>query len=175
MPDVIESAKSGRAKCRGCRAGIAKGELRFGECAANPYGEGDTLQWFHLACAADKRSDKLLAALTDFDGDPIDGRAELEEIAAAGQRNPNLARVQHAERAPSGRARCRECRELIEKGVLRLVMEPEAEVQSNMFPAYFVHAGCAEAHVGLEGLLDKVHRVSPALEEPDLAELAGMW
>lgn len=40
MPHVFEHAPSGRAKCRGCDAVIAKGALRFGERLPNPYGDG---------------------------------------------------------------------------------------------------------------------------------------
>src|SRR5262245_31578888 len=60
---VIEPASTGRAKCRGCGERIAAGEMRFGESAPNPFGEGETTQWFHLECAAFKRPDPLLEAL----------------------------------------------------------------------------------------------------------------
>ena len=55
MPHVIETASSGRAKCRGCGEKIAAGELRFGERLPNPFAEGETTHWFHLECAAFKR------------------------------------------------------------------------------------------------------------------------
>jgi len=43
MPDVLQPAPTGRAKCRGCAKPMTKGELRFGESVANPFAEGETL------------------------------------------------------------------------------------------------------------------------------------
>jgi hypothetical protein len=177
MPDVVEQAKSGRAKCRGCGEKIAKDELRFGEAVPNPYDDEEgatTLHWFHLTCGAHKRAEKVRDALAEFDGDVPD-RASLDAIIELGVRNPKLALVRGAERAPSGRARCRECRELIEKDAWRLVIDVEDEGMT-MATKYFVHAGCAAAHVGGEGLLDKIRRSGSGesdLEESDLADLAA--
>ncbi len=55
------------------------------------------------------------AALGEFDGELPD-RPLLDQAIEEGIRNPELRRVRKAERAPTGRARCRECRELIERG-----------------------------------------------------------
>lgn len=63
MSSVIEPAKTGRAACRGCRKRIAAGELRLGEGAPSSFGEGESMLWFHLPCAAYKRPEALLAAL----------------------------------------------------------------------------------------------------------------
>src|SRR5947209_5684823 len=54
MPHKIEPAPSGRASCRGCKAPIAKGDLRFAEELANPYSDegGTSFRYWHLACAA---------------------------------------------------------------------------------------------------------------------------
>src|SRR6185295_11671390 len=41
MPHLIEPAPTGRAKCRGCDARIAAGELRFGEVVPNPFAEAE--------------------------------------------------------------------------------------------------------------------------------------
>jgi len=69
MTHVIEPAKTGRAKCRGCDRPIAKDELRFGERVANAFGDGETTLWFHLQCAAYKRPEPFLEAL--------EGRADI--------------------------------------------------------------------------------------------------
>ena len=45
---VIEAAKSGRAKCGGCKKKIDMGELRFG--AFNERWE--SYRWYHLVCGA---------------------------------------------------------------------------------------------------------------------------
>jgi hypothetical protein len=170
MSDVIEPARSGRARCRGCGATIEKGALRFGEETANPYGdEGETsTRWFHLRCGAEKRPEKVAAALEAFSGD-VSERAILDEAIAAGRVNPELRRVAKAEPAPTGRARCRECRELIERGTLRVVIDVEDDIAA-MASTYSIHATCAAKHVGSDGLLAKLKRTS-ALEPAALAQL----
>ncbi|MHC5114344.1 MAG: PARP-type zinc finger-containing protein [Planctomycetota bacterium] len=172
MPDVIEPARSGRAKCRGCREKIEKDAMRFGEEVPNPYADEDdatAVHWFHLRCAAERRPEKVAAALASHDGEVPD-RAELVAIAEAGMANPELSRVVRAERAPSGRARCRGCRELIEKDALRVVMRPEEDVDP-MAPNFSLHVKCAAEKLGDTGLLDKLRRVSEQLGKDDLAEL----
>ena len=176
MSDVIERARSGRARCRGCNEKIAKDELRFGEQVPNPFADEEdaqTIHWFHLACGADKRPAKFAAALAECAVE-IPDREELARIASLGTQNDNLAKVLRAERSPSGRARCRQCRELIAKDVLRVAIEVDAEATA-MSTSYFVHAGCAVAKIGGEGLLDKLERVSTNLEATDLEELRGLF
>src|SRR4051812_24074087 len=112
MGSVIERASSGRAKCRGCGQGIAKGEERFGEALPNAYGEGESLFWFHLRCAACCRPESLLAFLEQGQATLPEGSAELSALAREGVAQPRLSRILRAERASSGRARCRHCREL---------------------------------------------------------------
>jgi hypothetical protein len=170
MGDVLEPARSGRARCRGCGQTIQKGELRFGEEIPNPFGdEGETTQkWFHLPCAAEKRPEKVQAALGAFGGE-IPQRDVVDEAIAAGITNPGLVPVARAERAPTGRARCRECRRLIERGTWRVVMDVEDDVAA-MASTYSIHASCAPRHVGTGGLMAKLRRRS-ALDEAELADL----
>ena len=63
VPHLFEPAASGRSKCRGCGQPIKRGELRFGECLPNLFGEGETTLWFHPLCAAYKRPQPVLEAL----------------------------------------------------------------------------------------------------------------
>ena len=170
MPDVLEPAASGRAKCRGCREKIDKGALRFGEAVPNPFGDGDTTHWYHLMCAADARPDKLDLVLSITEHE-VPSRSELERAVAAGVENPKLALVQRAERSPSGRARCRQCRERIEKGALRVAVLNDPDPLA-MPSTSFVHLSCAPAHVGRTGLLEKLERVSTDLEPADVDELS---
>jgi hypothetical protein len=169
VPDVIEAARTGRAKCRRCGAPLPKGEPRFGEEVENTFGEGKALHWFHLMCAAEKRPDKFLVALEASDAAVAD-RDTLASIARAGVDNPNLTQVRRTERAKTGRSRCQVCREIIEKGALRVAIEREDELA--MASVSFVHAWCAPGRLGLEGLLDKLRRTSPQLGIDDLDELA---
>src|SRR5215831_13304863 len=115
MPHVFEPASSGRAKCRGCGTAIAKGDLRFGERLPNPFAEGEMTQWFHPLCAAYKRPEPLLEALGENPDAALDP-ASLERAAQGALAQRRLARVDGAQRSPSGQAKCRHCREPIEKG-----------------------------------------------------------
>jgi hypothetical protein len=168
MPDQIESAASGRAKCRGCGRTVAKGELRFGEALPNPYGEGEALFWFHLRCAACMRPERLLPALAQS-LQPIEERAELERVAQLGLAHERLPRLASAERAPTNRARCRHCQELIEKSAWRLGLQ--AFEEGRFTSIGFIHAGCASGYFGTTQILDRIAWLAPALAPSDVAEL----
>lgn len=164
MSDVIEPAASGRAKCRRCREKIDKGALRFGERVPNAFGEGEATLWYHLTCAAEKRPEKLAAALRERP-DALE-LGELERVIADGVENPKLSAVQRAEHAPTGRARCQHCREKIDKDALRVAYERDEEPMG-MASVSYVHAACAVAHFGRAGLLAKLYRTSPVLDDAD--------
>src|SRR5258705_9375907 len=114
MPDLLQRATSGRAKCRGCGRAIDQDELRFGEVLPSPYREGDSVHWFHLTCGACMRPDKILSALRSHE-EPMADRAWLERTAEPGVAFPRLAHLARAERSPSRRARCPQSRPLRQK------------------------------------------------------------
>jgi hypothetical protein len=162
MPHLFEPASSGRSKCRGCRQAIAKGELRFGEALPNPFGEGEVTHWFHPACAAYKRPEPLLAALETAD---IGERAALEQAARASLAHARLARIDGAERSPSGQAKCRQCHEPIAKDTwrIRLVFHEEGVFS----PGGFVHLACHEAYFETADIARQLLHFSPALDEAE--------
>jgi hypothetical protein len=168
--DIIEPARTGRAKCRRCGEPLNKGELRFGESVPNAFGEGEARHWFHLGCAAEKRPDKLARALEAYPAEVPD-RGALRTAAASGVDNPRLVEIRRAERAPSGRARCQECREIIAKGELRVAVEREDEMP--VAQVSYVHAACAAKRFGTRGLIDKLRRTSPELEPQDFEAFAA--
>ncbi|MBX3228696.1 MAG: hypothetical protein KIT84_08590 [Labilithrix sp.] len=154
MAHTIEEAKSGRAGCRTCRKPIAKGELRFGEETENAFGDaGDTtFRWHHLACAAGSKSDELRATLPAFEvAVPAEQRAELEKLMAeADAKKPPP--FPHADKAPTGRARCQACQENIAKGELRVAFEREIERGMTMQKgAGYLHPKCAAAFMEEKG------------------------
>lgn len=168
MSHAFEPAATNRSKCRGCKQGLAKGELRFGESLPNQFGEGEVTHWFHPMCAAYKRPEPLLQALESAPSPPPD-REALERVARASLAQPRLARIDGAERAPTSQARCRQCREPIEKGTwrIRLVFHEEGVFS----PGGFVHLACREAYFGTGDIIDQVSHFSPALDDEERGAL----
>ena len=166
MPHVIERASSARAKCRGCDRKIAKDELRFGERQPNAFGEGEMTLWFHLPCAAYTRPQPFLETL------PSAAVPDAQPLAAAanfGVEHRRVPRIHGAERAPTGRARCRSCKELIEQDAWRI---PLVFFEDFRFaPSGFVHAKCAAAYFETTEILDRVRHFSPELDAGDLKDL----
>src|SRR5881409_3743250 len=119
MPHLFETAASGRAKCRGCGQAIARGELRFGERLPNPFAEGEMTLWFHPLCAAYKRPEAVLQALAEASAGVPDAAA-LERAARGSSAQRRLPRIDGAERAASGQAKCRSCKQRIERGTWRV-------------------------------------------------------
>ncbi|MFO0614444.1 MAG: PARP-type zinc finger-containing protein [Polyangiaceae bacterium] len=177
MAHTIEVAKSGRAGCRSCRNPIAKGELRFGEETVNAFsGEGDlTYRWHHLKCAASKLPTELKSALETFAGE-VPNRAEIDELItkAEASRPPPYP---HADRAPTGRAKCLSCSEPLAKGSLRVAIEREIERgMTTQKGAGYLHPACAAPYMETqdmthEQLTEALRKNTRGLSDTDLEEL----
>jgi hypothetical protein len=169
VPDSIQPAPTGRAKCKGCGNAIAKAELRFGEAGPNAYGEGEATSWFHLSCAALMRPEKLLPVL-EAEAREVPEREPLLQTARVGIAHHRLPRLVRAERASSGRAHCRSCRELIDKGEWRFVLQMFEDGRPN--PIGTIHASCAEAYFGTADVRERAERLTPGLSGEDREDLA---
>lgn len=174
MNHVIEHAASGRAKCRGCGEKIGKGDLRFGEKEPNAFGEGEMTLWFHLPCAAYKRPEPFLELL----GSVEPGEIETDEMSVAqtcraaaefGVEHRRVPRLDKVDRAPTGRARCRCCRELIDKETWRigLVFFEEYRFQ----PSGYIHAACAREYFGTTDLLERIRHFNRAYGPGELNDI----
>lgn len=168
MSHLFQPASSGRSKCRGCGQAISQGELRFGERLPNPFAEGEMTLWFHPLCAAFKRPEPMLQALEETPGNVPD-RERLERAARSSLAQRRLPRIDGAEKAPGGQARCRHCRQPIERGTwrIRLVFFEEGRFA----PGGFVHLGCRKAYFETADILDQVLRFSSSLSESERQEL----
>jgi hypothetical protein len=132
-PHLIEGARSSRSKCKACRRKIDKGALRLGVLIEGPYGTG--YLWHHLTCAARRRPDDVEQAYADeawrFAKEPPQKVPPLEKLRAlreaAERRREERKAIPYAESAPSGRARCKQCNELIAKDSMRVVLGREVE------------------------------------------------
>jgi len=168
VPDVLERAPTGRAKCRGCGKAIEKGELRFGEALPNPYREGDAVYWLHPGCAALMRPEKWMA-LARSQAVDVPDRDELERAAEQGIAHPQLTKLARALRSPSGRARCRQCRNVIDKDAWRLDLQ---EFEEGRFGAGgSVHVACATSYFGTADILSRIVRLTPELGDGDRTEI----
>jgi hypothetical protein len=165
---VIENAPSARSKCKGCGKAIAKGEVRFGERMPNAFGEGEMTLWFHPLCAAHMRPDAVLEHIAD----PVLEaalRESMRSIAQAGLKHHRLPRIAGAERAPSGRARCRACRELIEKSDWRVTLTMYQEGMFN--PMGFVHVRCAGTYFETKDIESRLLHFASDLDERERESL----
>lgn len=143
----IESAKTGRSKCRKCREGIAKDELRLG-IISYQFDTDGSWTWYHLPCGAGLNPESFETAVTEFDGE-IPGIEELRAAAKVAARKNLMPRI---EPAPSGRASCLGCSEKIKpKGALRVVVEREVDDTPGLTRPGYLHVGCALGFVETEG------------------------
>lgn len=167
MAHLLVPAASGRSRCRGCARLIARGELRFGERLPNLFGEGETTLWFHPVCAAYKRPHSFLEVLApELD---LPDRAALEQAANRGVTHRRLPRIDGAERSPSGRASCRNCREPVVRGSwrIRLVFFEEGRFS----PGGYLHLTCRVPYFGINDILDQLLHFSRELSLEEREEL----
>jgi len=173
MPHVVERASTGRAKCRGCGAAIARDTWRVGEAVPNMFADGEnaeTRHWYHPVCAAYRRPEVFLQAL---DGAEVrlDDHDRLIAAAQAGVTHARLPRIDKAERAASGRAACRHCKSPIPKDAWRLTLLYWED--GRYVPAGYLHPGCVDAYAGTRDVLDRVRHFTPDLSDADLGEVAA--
>jgi hypothetical protein len=103
---------------------------------------------------------------------PIPEPEWLRQTATVGLGHRRLPRLVRAERATSGSAHCRLCRELIGKGGWRLALQMFEE--GRMRPIGTIHVECAQAYFGTADILDRIQRLTDGLTESDLSEVARL-
>ena len=170
MSHLIEPAKTGRAKCRGCGEPIAAGTLRLGERVPNPFGDegSETTLWFHIACAAFLRPEAFMATIAAT-SETIPDREMLEHEAQLGVAHRRLPRATATGRAPTGRATCRACKQLIEKDAWRIAL---LYFEDGRFsPSGFIHVACAKNYLETTEIFGRLKHFSPQLTESDLADI----
>lgn len=146
MGHTLETAASGRSKCRACGETIGKGQLRLGERLPNLFtDQGEMTLWFHVLCGAYSRPEAFLEALGEQET-PVEGAAELRAAAERSVEHPRLQRFKGVELAKTGRAACRQCRETIDKGQPRVILQYFEDGRFN--PAGYLHPGCVAGYVG---------------------------
>jgi hypothetical protein len=169
MTHTIEPASSGRAKCRGCGLPISKGELRFGERLPNPFSDdSDMTLWFHIHCASLKRPESLTEVI-DTASEELEAIDSIRAAIEFGTSHHRTQRINGVERAPSGRARCRSCQEMISKDVWRI---PLVIFEEGMFnSAGNIHLSCSQAYFETSSIMDRLQHFGEELSESDIAEV----
>jgi hypothetical protein len=97
----------------------------------------------------------------------------LERAARASLAHRRLPRIDGAERAPSGQATCRHCRQPIPRGSWRIRL---AFYQDGRFtPGGSIHVECREAYFETADILAPVLHFSPKLSDDERAELEAAF
>jgi hypothetical protein len=171
MAHLLEPAASARSRCRACAGLIGRGELRFGERLANLFGEGEATLWFHPACAAYRRPQAFLEVLGPES--ELANRSALEQAANLGVAHPRLPRIDGAERSPSGRASCRNCRGVIVRDSWRIRL---VYFEGVRFTAGgYVHLACRLPYFGVDDILERLLHFSRALSIDAREQLRGAF
>jgi hypothetical protein len=124
--------------------------------------------WFHLDCAAFKRPEPFLETL-EAHAEPLDHRERLASEARHSVAHRRLPRINGAERASTGRAKCRSCRNAIDKGAWRI---PLVFYEEGRFaPSGFIHATCSQAYFETTDVIPRLRRFSPDLQDEDIQAL----
>lgn len=167
-PFKIEQARSSRSRCRTCRRSIDKGTLRLGILLEGPYGTG--YLWHHLTCAAKRRAEDVEAAYEEEawdDGLEVPPLGELRKLKQkAEEKKAKQKTAPWAERAPTGRAKCKHCGETIEKDSWRITLLREVTFgnQTRGTPIH-VHPRCVSAEIRAEDCLTELDGFEAALRE----------
>ena len=139
--------------------------LRLGVLIEGPYGIG--YLWHHLTCAAKRRLDDVEEAYASEAWkqakEPPEEYPTIEELRKvneeAEEKRQARKQIPWFEVDPSGRAKCKNCGELMEKGSLRVVLGREVEFgsQYRTMPIH-VHPACVAEEMEKVGLRHRVGR-----------------
>ncbi len=162
----IEQARSSRSRCRTCKRKIEKDVIRIGILLEGPYGTG--YLWHHLNCAAKRRADDVEAAYEAqawTEGLEVPSLESLRALREkAEQAKAERKEAPYVERAPSGRAKCKHCEELIEKDSLRVALLREVTFgQQVRGTPINVHPRCVAAEIRAEDCVTEIDGFDEAL------------
>ncbi|XP_067018725.1 poly [ADP-ribose] polymerase 1-like [Acropora muricata] len=157
LPFKAEYAKSNRSSCKLCREKIAKDSLRVAKMVQSPHFDGKIPNWFHFSCFFRKQKVKNWTDIWGFDSlrweDQEKVKAKIEGGGGGGNEAPSADALENGvsddllvEYAKSNRSKCKNCKEQIDKGEIRLakVQEPDAEsnAPAGMAIPWWHHVDC---------------------------------
>jgi len=159
LPYRAEYAKSGRAKCKGCKVEIAKGDLRLAAMVQSPFFDGKQAHWFHANCFFARNRPKAVGEIAHFDQlrwedqEKITkriaegpGAALVDKTNTSGKKSKKgkgggkgemvdgtLLQDFRVEYAKSGASTCRTCEEKIPKGEVRIAKKDYDDPKAKMY------------------------------------------
>ncbi|KAK2567464.1 Poly [ADP-ribose] polymerase [Acropora cervicornis] len=157
LPFKAEYAKSNRSSCKLCRENIAKDSLRVAKMVQSPHFDGKIPNWFHFSCFFRKQKVKNWTDIWGFDSlrweDQEKVKAKIERGGGGGNGAPSADALENGvsddllvEYAKSNRSKCKNCKEQIDKGEIRLakVQEPDADsnAPAGMAIPWWHHVDC---------------------------------
>jgi len=138
----------------------------------NPFADGEMTLWFHPVCAAYKRPEPLLETLSDA-SNTIENREDLERIARSSIAHKRLPRIDGAEPSPSSQAKCRHCRNPIERDSWRVRL---VYFEEGMFSGGgFIHLECRNDYFETDDVADRVLHFSSELDIAQLERLKSAF
>jgi hypothetical protein len=142
--------------------------MRFGERVPNLFAEGETTLWFHPICAAYKRAQSLLDTLASA-SEALPDQENVKRAALATLAHPRIERNDGAEKSPSGQAKCRHCREPIEKGSwrIRIVYYEEGRFS----PGGYIHLACRKGYFETDDVGEAILQFTQSLNDTERQEL----
>ena len=167
LPYRAEYAKSGRAKCKACKADIPKGDLRLAAMVQSPFFDGKSANWFHSNCFFMRNRPTAVGEIAHFDSIRWEDQEKITKRIAegpgaapavsgkGGKKSKNVQVVDgtllgdyRTEYAKSGAAKCRKCEEKIAKGEVRLCKKDYDDDRAKQYGPLdrWYHVSCFSKH-----------------------------
>jgi len=142
LPYRAEYAKSGRAKCKGCKVEIPQGDCRLASLTQSAFFDGKQANWFHLTCFFSRNRPQAVGEFSHFEQLRWEDQEKIRERIANKTAGPlpdekggkgkgkgkgkvevvdgTVIKDYRTEYAKSGASTCRSCEEKIPKGEVRI-------------------------------------------------------
>lgn len=136
LPFKVEYARSGRAKCKGCKNSIELGTLRIAAMVQSAFHDGKQPNWFDEECFFKKQRPSTVGDIENFENMRIEDQERIKKcvdenvstVVPSGSKNGGkrskaesaLVKDYGIENAKSGRAVCRGCEQKILKDQVRI-------------------------------------------------------
>jgi len=154
LPFRAEYAKSGRAKCKGCKSEIPKGDCRLASLTQSPFFDGKQANWFHLNCFFGRNRPKAVGEFEHFEqlrwddqekireridskiGVPLDtkpGKGKKKAKDVSESVDGTVLKDFRTEYAKSAASTCKFCEEKIPKGDVRIAKKDFDDDRAKMY------------------------------------------